>query len=171
MHENYESIHCCCFRFEMNDIKIIYFFVYFSVFVLLLDTNGFTLAAGIKVHLKLSEGLYLTKASLELKFTTEERSVSLKCTLSYNNNGLSPDSALTFYGKIQNMIQCTCNCFSLRICFSKYGQTRGFLWTYSHLLKKSLLENFIFRAVTFVELFMIFGLAVFVKTGKGNGIL
>ena len=70
------------------------------MFVLLLpDTNGFTLAAGIKVHLKLSEGLYLTEASLELKFTTDERSVSLKCTLSYNNNRLSPDSTLTFYGK------------------------------------------------------------------------
>ena len=32
-------------------------------------------------------------------------------------------------------------------CFSKYGQIRGFLWIWSHLLKKSLMGNFFFCAV------------------------
>ena len=37
--------------------------------------------------------------------------------------------------------------FSNEDFFSKCDQTRSFLWIWSHLLKKSLMENFIFRAV------------------------
>ena len=36
--------------------------------------------------------------------------------------------------------------FSIRDFFSKYDQIRSFLWIWSHLLKKSLMENFIFCA-------------------------
>ena len=32
--------------------------------------------------------------------------------------------------------------------FSKYDQIRSLLWIWSHLLKKSLMENFIFCAVS-----------------------
>ena len=34
--------------------------------------------------------------------------------------------------------------FSIKDFFSKCDQIRGFLWIWSHLLKKSLMENFIF---------------------------
>ena len=37
--------------------------------------------------------------------------------------------------------------FSIKDFFSKCGQIRSFLWIWSHLLKKSLIENFIFFAV------------------------
>ena len=37
--------------------------------------------------------------------------------------------------------------FSIKDFFSKYYQMRSFLWISSHLLKKFLMENFIFRAV------------------------
>ena len=37
--------------------------------------------------------------------------------------------------------------FSSKDFFSKYDQTRSFLGIWSHLLKKSLMENFIFCAV------------------------
>ena len=34
--------------------------------------------------------------------------------------------------------------FSIKDFFSKYDQIPSFLWIWSHLLKKSLMENFIF---------------------------
>ena len=37
--------------------------------------------------------------------------------------------------------------FSMKDFFSKYDQIRSFLWIQSHLLKKSLIENFIFCTV------------------------
>ena len=37
--------------------------------------------------------------------------------------------------------------FSIKDFFSKCNQIRSFLWIWSHLLKKSLMENFIFCAV------------------------
>ena len=37
--------------------------------------------------------------------------------------------------------------FSIKDFISKYEQIRSFLWICLHLLKKSLMENFIFRAV------------------------
>ena len=37
--------------------------------------------------------------------------------------------------------------FSIKDFFSKLGQTWSFLWVWSHLLKKSLIENFIFCTV------------------------
>ena len=37
--------------------------------------------------------------------------------------------------------------FSIKNFFSKYDQIRSFLWIWSHLLKKSLVENFIFCVV------------------------
>ena len=37
--------------------------------------------------------------------------------------------------------------FSMKDFFSKCDQIRSFLWIWSHLLKKSLMENFIFCAV------------------------
>ena len=37
--------------------------------------------------------------------------------------------------------------FSIKDFFSKCDQVRSFLWIWSHLLKKSLMENFIFYAV------------------------
>ena len=37
--------------------------------------------------------------------------------------------------------------FSIKDFFSKCDQIRYFLWIWSHLLKKSLMENFIFCAV------------------------
>ena len=44
--------------------------------------------------------------------------------------------------------------FSIRDFFSKCDQIRRKLRIGSHLLKKSLMENFIFRAVVFVPLSM-----------------
>ena len=37
--------------------------------------------------------------------------------------------------------------FSIKDFFSKCDQIRSFLWIWSHLLKKSLMKNFIFYAV------------------------
>ena len=37
--------------------------------------------------------------------------------------------------------------FSIKDFFNKCDQIRSFLWIWSHLLKKSLMENFIFCAV------------------------
>ena len=37
--------------------------------------------------------------------------------------------------------------FSIKYFFSKYDQIRSLLWIWSHLLKKSLMENFIFCVV------------------------
>ena len=42
--------------------------------------------------------------------------------------------------------------FSVKDFFSKCNQIRGFLRTWSHLLKKSLIENFIYCAVYFIGL-------------------
>ena len=42
--------------------------------------------------------------------------------------------------------------FSIKDFFSKYGQIRSFLRICSHLLKKSLIENFIFCAVDLIEI-------------------
>ena len=42
--------------------------------------------------------------------------------------------------------------FYIEDFFSKCDQIRSFLWIWSHLLKKSLMENFIFRAVNRVLL-------------------
>ena len=38
--------------------------------------------------------------------------------------------------------------FPIKNFFSKYDQIRSFLWIWSHLLKKSLMENFIFCVVS-----------------------
>ena len=40
---------------------------------------------------------------------------------------------------------------SIKYFFSKFDQIRSFLWIWSHLLKKSLMENFIFGAVLMWE--------------------
>ena len=40
--------------------------------------------------------------------------------------------------------------FSIKDFFSKCDQIRSFLWIWSHLLKKSLMENFIFCAVLLI---------------------
>ena len=45
--------------------------------------------------------------------------------------------------------------FSVKDLFSKYEQIPSFLRLYSHVLKKSLKENFIFCSVTFVLQFLI----------------
>ena len=45
--------------------------------------------------------------------------------------------------------------FFIKSFFSKFDQIRSFLWIWSHLLKKSLMENFIFCAV---PLFMLSGM-------------
>ena len=37
--------------------------------------------------------------------------------------------------------------FSIKNLFRKCDQSRSFLWIWSHLLKKPLMENFIFSAV------------------------
>ena len=42
---------------------------------------------------------------------------------------------------------CTKNEVSIKYFFSKCDQIRSFLWIWSHLLKKSLMKNFIFCAV------------------------
>ena len=45
--------------------------------------------------------------------------------------------------------------FSIKDFFSKYDQIRSFLRIWSHLLKKSLMENFIFGAMSFTTKFNI----------------
>ena len=45
-----------------------------------------------------------------------------------------------------------CIAFSIEDFFSKCDQVRSFLWIWSHLLKRSLMENFIFCAVLVVTL-------------------
>ena len=47
--------------------------------------------------------------------------------------------------------------FSIKDFFSKFDQVRHFQRIWSHLLKKSLMENFIFCAVSFVTEVIIFG--------------
>ena len=42
--------------------------------------------------------------------------------------------------------------FFIKDFFSKYDQIRSFLWIWSHLLKKSLMENFIFCEVFVLKL-------------------
>ena len=42
--------------------------------------------------------------------------------------------------------------FSIKDLFCKCDQIRSFLWIWSHLLKKSLKENFIFCAVSGTDL-------------------
>ena len=54
---------------------------------------------------------------------------------------ISDKSPTTVTSTIQNMK------FSIKDFFSKRDQIRSFLWILSHLLKKSLIENFIFCAV------------------------
>ena len=46
--------------------------------------------------------------------------------------------------------------FFIKSFFSKFDQIRSFLWIWSHLLKKSLMENFIFCAVPFTQVNCIF---------------
>ena len=41
--------------------------------------------------------------------------------------------------------------FSIKDFFSKCNKIRSFLWIWSHLLKKSLMENFIFWALNFLD--------------------
>ena len=41
--------------------------------------------------------------------------------------------------------------FSIKNFFSKCDQIRSFLWIWSYLLKKSLMENFIFCAVSVLQ--------------------
>ena len=45
-------------------------------------------------------------------------------------------------------VHCTKMKLSINVFFSKCGQTRSFLRIWSHLLKKSVMENFIFCAVS-----------------------
>ena len=45
-------------------------------------------------------------------------------------------------------LHCTKMKFSIKDIFNKCDQIRSLLWIWSHLLKKSLLENFSFFAVT-----------------------
>ena len=54
-------------------------------------------------------------------------------------------SCVSFTGQKMN--------FSMKDFFSKCDQIRSFLWIWSHLLKKSLMENFIFCAV-FVQVLL-----------------
>ena len=42
--------------------------------------------------------------------------------------------------------------FSVKDFFSECDQIRSFLWIWSHLLKKSLIENFIFCALSLLKL-------------------
>ena len=41
--------------------------------------------------------------------------------------------------------------FSIKDFFDKYDQIRSYLWIWSHSLKKSSMENFIFCAVTIID--------------------
>ena len=75
-----------------------FYYIIITILIYFLATDGFTLEAGINVNLKLADDLYLTQASLTLTFTTDERSVELKCELSYSNTDLNPDTPLQFYG-------------------------------------------------------------------------
>ena len=55
--------------------------------------------------------------------------------------------------------------FSIKDSFSKYDQTRRKLRIWSHLLKKSLMENFIFctlRAIQYLVSFAISGKTAFI---------
>ena len=51
--------------------------------------------------------------------------------------------------------------FSIKDFFSKYDKTHSFLRILSYLLRKSLMENFIFCAVTVTE----YGISIYQKTG------
>ena len=42
--------------------------------------------------------------------------------------------------------------FSIKYFFEKFDQIRSFLWIWSRLLKKSIMENFIFCAVVDVKM-------------------
>ena len=56
--------------------------------------------------------------------------------------------------------------FDITDFFSKYDQIRSFLWAWSYLLKKPLMENFIFCAVndlSFVTFLTIISISYFVK--------
>ena len=53
------------------------------------------------------------------------------------------------------------NKFSIKDFFSKCDQICSFLWIWSHLLKKSLMVNFIFCAVTYKKVFCDFLLTFF----------
>ena len=94
----------CIYLIQVNSRYILisaawcFYYNIVNIHIYFLATEGFTLTAGINVHLKLADDLYLTHASLTLSFTTEERSVELKCALSYSNTDLNPDTPLTFYG-------------------------------------------------------------------------
>ena len=53
-----------------------------------------------------------------------------------------PDSTISLVQSLHKKMK-----FSIKDFFSKYDQIRGFLRICSHLLKKSLMDNFIFCAV------------------------
>ena len=60
--------------------------------------------------------------------------------------------------KIRIVIHCTKMKFSIKDFFSKCDQIRSFLRIWSHLLKKSLMENFIFCPVILTAVSMCFSL-------------
>ena len=60
-----------------------------------------------------------------------------------------PDSTISLLHSLHKKMK-----FFIKDFFSKYDQMRGFLRISSHLLKKSLMENFIFCAVSAIYLFV-----------------
>ena len=50
--------------------------------------------------------------------------------------------------------------FSIKNFFSKWDQIRSFRWIWSHLLNKSVMENFIFCAVKYLHFFCLVNLVL-----------
>ena len=79
----------------------------------------------------------------------------LKEILADNNYGIDDqtfhDKSAVNVSRLKSLNQCTTQKmkFSIKDFFSKCDQIRSYLWIWSHLLKKSLMENFIFCAVMF----------------------
>ena len=69
----------------------------------------------------------------------------LRGHLRSNTNYLTP----TKFTQTAYAISSHCAKFSIKDFFSKYDQIHSFLQIWSHLLKKSLMENFIFYAVSY----------------------
>ena len=80
--------------------------------------------------------------------------ISITCRLwkaMYHQKYFMLQSVLTFdvFLDLINMMKCYCTKmkFPVKDFFSKYDQIRSFLLIWPHLLKKSLMENFIFYVV------------------------
>ena len=54
----------------------------------------------------------------------------------------------SFYKPLTAAVHCTKMKFSIKDFFSKCDQIRSYLWIWAHLLKKSLMKNFIFCVVS-----------------------